>query len=131
MSNIGDYMLGPIMEKDGKILPFSRMDVLLSIVLTVALMIIVLMVGGMFTTHETIDRRGLELLVSSLVIAIAIVVWNGRRFYLLGSALAVICFRLVFGVVIMNGHRLALSVMLIACAVVTLFCFKIAESNRI
>jgi hypothetical protein len=129
MRNSNSYLFGLIIEKNDRTLPFSRMDTVWAAVLALALMVSTSFAPEFFT-HKPLGHLQRRNLTISIVVALAILILNSSRKIVLGCALGIMTLRLALVVLIMDGHRLALAGILVACVIGAYLCLHDIESKR-
>jgi len=89
-------------EENGRVMPFSRMDIILAVILTFAIMILITLAFEPRTAHQPLSQLQRRNFVIAISVAVAILVLNGRRRMLFGVALSLVAMRFMFGIVFVN-----------------------------
>jgi hypothetical protein len=107
-----DYIFGPQREKDGSVLPFSRFDIVLSVVLGVCLL------AAIAYSAKSNDGWTLGRAISLGIAFVIVMLIAQRRKVVLGEAFAIVTGRFIIGIVITPSHYTLIPACVI-CGVIT------------
>ena len=130
MSGISDYIFGPMIEKNGKVQPFSRADVLVGVTSMGSLMVFILMLYGWLALHEPLNHHTRQVLAISGAISSLILIFHRMRLAWLSAAFAFMAFRLALAVVFATGHRLASAALAVVCAIAAYACLNQSNTHE-
>ena len=94
MTSFRRYFRSPMIDKDGTFLPFSRIDIGASVILALCLMVDISLLAAM--TTDGWERAGVLKMIATFVIG-GLTLLLGSRRLVLGCALGIVSFRLIFG----------------------------------
>ena len=118
--SVRGYLCDPLIEKDGSVLPASRLDVGASVLLAICLMFAVVLVPGMRGAGW--DRSALMKLSGTVLVGSSTLLLKNRRI-ISGAALGIVSFRLLIGLIFI-AHTLPMLLGTMACCGATYLLLK-------